>query len=369
MVIASNVIAIDTYKSLKRNDKVKEKAMEKLSTGYQINRSADNAAGLSISEKMKALIRGVNKATVNTEDAVSMVQIAENALGETHRALLRMRELSVNSATDTTSLDDKEAMQKEVVELTNEINRIGETTEFNGMSLLTGAKSDSRIYEGSIVIEGDDNSLYFQVGANRDETINVSFSNMTAIAIGIAKEPKTALGLVLEDVEIGGKVYQGIYANSKNVINAITSEFEAHSLDITTREGANAAIDVIDAAVNVVSQERSKYGAIVNRLEHTFNSLTIEKENLMAANSRIVDTDIASEMMEFTKSSILVASAQSFLSQAMVMPESTLSLLQDSFGSQGGMPVKHTSSLDIPKTNSNKVSNNSDINTSSESKD
>ena len=282
MVISHNVSALNTYKSLGIAGNAMDSSMEKLSSGYKINRAGDDAAGLSISEKMRSQIRGLNQASTNAENGVSMIQTAEGALNETHSILQRIRELAVQAATDTNASEDRTALQSEVTQLVDEIERISSTTEFNGMKLLDGSKTD----------------IKFHVGANKDQVIQVAFGDMGKEKLG------------------------------KAVDGTVTAANSLTGIDITTREGANNALDVIDGAIKQVSTERSKYGAIQNRLEYTINNLNTTSENMTAAESTIRDVDMAEEMMEYTKNNILQQAAQAMLVQANARPQQALQLLQ-----------------------------------------
>ena len=295
MVISHNISALNTYKSLGLAGKLMNGSMEKLSSGYRINRAGDDAAGLSISEKMRSQIRGLKQAATNAENGVSMIQTAEGALNETHSILQRMRELAVEAATDTNAGEDRTALQSEVAQLSEEIQRIATTTEFNGMSILDGTKTNKT----KDTPAGDDNSVYFHVGANKGQVINVEFCDMGLKGLGLTKE-----------------VTEG--ENKKDVFD----------IDVSTRAGANAAIDRIDAAIKKVSTERSKYGAIQNRLEYTINNLNTTGENMTAAESTIRDVDMAKEIMEYTKNNILQQAAQAMLVQANQRPQQALQLLQ-----------------------------------------
>ena len=306
MVISHNISALNTYKSLGFAGKKMNGSMEKLSSGYRINRAGDDAAGLSISEKMRSQIRGLAQASTNAENGVSMIQTAEGALNETHSILQRMRELAVEAATDTNATEDRQALNSEIKELTNEIQRIAKTTEFNGMRILDGSKSitpgkDAEGTPGEAgykpAVDPVDNSVYFHVGANTNQVINVEFKNMGIDGLG--------LGTITTDKDVA-----------------------TVGLNVSTREGANTAIGLIDNAIKLVSEERSKYGAIQNRLEYTINNLNTTGENMTAAESTIRDVDMAEEIMEYTKNNILQQAAQAMLVQANQRPQQALQLLQ-----------------------------------------
>ena len=275
MRINHNISALNTYRQLTINNTAGNKSLEKLSSGYRINRAGDDAAGLAISEKMRGQIRGLNQAERNSQDAISLIQTAEGALNETHSILQRMRELAVQSASDTNTDDDRKELQKEISQLLEEIDRISTDTEFNTMKLLNGS------YETT--------ALTFQVGANSGQIVDINLNSMSAT---------TGLGL------------------STTTVN------------LETRAGATSAIDAIDSAIKEVSSERAKLGAMQNRLEHTINNLGTTSENLTASEARIRDVDMAKEMMEFTKNSILQQAATAMLAQANSQPQGVLQLLQ-----------------------------------------
>mgnify|MGYP000819479525 FL=1 len=254
------------------------KSTEKLSSGYKINRAADDAAGLSISEKMRSQIRGLNKAASNAQDGISLVQVAEGALNETHSILQRMNELATQAANDTNTSVDRTAIKAEIDQLTSEIDRIQSTTQFNSMNLLDGTFSSK--------------ALKLQVGAMSGQSISVSIAKMSASKLGLA--------------DATGKV----------------------SLKVSAFSTAGAAMKSIQDAIKTVSDTRSKLGAIQNRLEHTINNLNTTSENTQAAESRIRDTDMASEMVEYSKNNILAQAGQSMLSQANQQTQGVLSLLQ-----------------------------------------
>lgn len=259
--INTNVGALNAYNNLNRTSAQMEKSLTKLSSGYRINSAADDAAGLSISERMRGQIRGLNQATRNISDGISMVQTAEGNLTEVHSMLQRVRELAVQYQNATVSTSDKTAIASEVTQLTSEIERIGSTAKFNGISLLNNT-----------------NSFAFQVGSDDGQTISVS-----AISVG---------------AQVG-------------------------TIDLSQ---ANS-ISAIDAAINNISAARADFGAVQNRLEHTFEAQTVYAENLTAAESRIRDVDMAQEMVKFTKNQILTQAAQSMLSQANQAPQGVLRLL------------------------------------------
>jgi flagellin len=292
MRINHNIAALNTYRQLTINNASGSKAIEKLSSGLRINRAGDDAAGLAISEKMRAQIRGLEMASKNAQDGVSLIQTAEGALNETHSILQRMRELAVQAANDTNDDSDRAQLQEEVDALVNEIHRIATTTEFNGMTLLDGSLSDT---SGS---DGSDNRVTFHIGANAGQNLKLEIGDM-----GVGS---TALNLGTVD--------------ENGVVTA--------TVNIKTQTGADAAITTIQNAIDTVSTQRSKLGAAQNRLEHTIANLGTASENLTAAESRIRDVDMAKEIMEFTKTSILTQAAQAMLAQANLQPQGVLQLLQ-----------------------------------------
>ena len=273
MVVQHNLSAMNTSRQMNSVSSAMSKSTEKLSSGYKINRAGDDAAGLSISEKMRSQIRGLNKAASNAQDGISLVQVAEGALNETHSILQRMNELATQAANDTNTSVDRTAIKAEIDQLTSEIDRIQSTTQFNSMNLLDGTFSS--------------NQLKLQVGALNGQSIGVSIAKMSVSGLKL-----------------------------KNKMNV--SSFSA----------AGTAMKTIQEAIKTVSDTRSKLGAIQNRLEHTINNLNTTSENTQAAESRIRDTDMASEMVEYSKNNILAQAGQSMLSQANQQTQGVLSLLQ-----------------------------------------
>lgn len=371
MIINHNISALNTYRQLSINTGMQSKSLEKLSSGLRINRAGDDAAGLSISEKMRAQIRGLNMATKNAQDGISLIQTAEGALTETHAILQRMRELAVQAANDTNVGVDRTALQAEVNELLDEIDRIATQTEFNTQKLLNGQFTDR----------------VFHIGANAGQNISLSIGNMGTSEIGSLKvyrgswEFQTpSSGSTTLEVEVGGETYSvtvsgsskasGVVAemaeklagtgvsvrlsdgdivfeskekftasdgstsidiDEDNIIEnlgALRASGGASAGGILTQADADKAISAINNAIEAVSSERSKLGAYQNRLEHTINNLGASAENLQAAESRIRDVDMAKEMMEFTKMNILSQAATAMLAQANQQPQLVLQLLR-----------------------------------------
>nr|ACB05818.1 flagellin [Clostridium botulinum] len=274
MIINHN-LNYDAHRQMAINTGNNGKAIEKLSSGLRINRAGDDAAGLAISEKMRGQIRGLNQASRNSQDAISLIQTAEGALNETHSILQRMRELTVQAANDTNVTVDRENLQKEVAELQSEINRIASQTQFNTKSLINGAVSE------------DAKAMTFQIGVNSGQTIKLTIGSMDAKTLKVDN-------IKLDD----------------------------------TAANITKQIATIDSAINSVSKERAKLGANQNRLEHTIANLDNSAENLQAAESRIRDVDMAKEMMNFTKTNILTQAAQAMLAQANQAPQGVLQLLR-----------------------------------------
>lgn len=291
------------------------KSLEKLSSGLRINRAGDDAAGLSISEKMRGQIRGLDQAARNSQDAISLIQTGEGALNETQSILQRMRELAVQSGNDTNTSADRSEIQKEVNQLTSEINRIANTTEFNTVKLLNGDSSGT--------------PLTMQIGANGGQTMTISISTMDAVALGVAGSGSGKGGSVASANYGTSTVTQNaMYATSGVTNGTGTTTSTNGALNLSTSSKATAAVDVIDHALQLVSSERAKLGAFQNRLEHTITNVGTESENLTAAESRVRDVDMAKEMIGFTKNNILTQAAQAMLAQANQQPQGILQLLR-----------------------------------------
>ena len=272
--IQNNVEAFNAHRQLSTTASKAAKSMEKLSSGYRINRAADDAAGLAISEKMRAQIGGLAQAQRNAQDGVSLVQTAEGALSEVHSMLGRVRDLKVQYENGTLDSDDKAAIVSEVKQLADEITQIAEKTEFNGITLLDGAGGSGGV-------------ITFQVGANSDETVSVTTKDIAGVS--------------------GTGDIDGV---------SDTASWEAIDLD------------AIDTAINNVSSLRSEFGAVQNRLEHRMANLSAYQENLVASESRIRDVDMAQEMVNFTKLGILQQAGTSMLAQANQAPQNVLTLLR-----------------------------------------
>ena len=456
MRINHNIAAMNTYNKLTANNAATAKSLEKLSSGLKINRAGDNAAGLAISEKMRAQVRGLDQANTNAQDGVSLIQTAEGALTETHSILQRMRELAVQSANDTNTSNDRSEMQKEIDQLSAEVTRISDTTEFNTKKLLNGdmglkinssangAELKSLVATGSGMADGAytiamtaagadsvtmggnsiaatgvvsdytltagaeiDYGSYTLKATNKTTTdatlslygpngelvktqdgvaLNADLSNFGGFDLdfsvhNISAEGTIGLTVRNDDVNItvtkpdtstaatgaidlvsNGAISIGGFSfklqtnhgaaastntltltnnsatfhiganadqNTQLAINAMgASDLGVDDLDVTTQDGANSAITTIQAAIDTVSSERAKLGAMQNRLEHTSNNLSTSSENLSAAESRVRDVDMAKEMMEFQKNNILNQASTAMLAQANHQPQGVLQLLQ-----------------------------------------
>lgn len=275
MVVQHNLTAANTNRQLGITTNGLQKSTEKLSSGYKINRAADDAAGLSISEKMRNQIRGLNKASDNAQDGISLVQTAEGALNEVHSMLQRMSELAVQASNGTNASQDRTALDNEVQQLKTEIERVGTTTQFNKMDILTGEFSSN-------------NEKTLQVGANQDQVITIAISALTS-TVGSALDAMVKVG---------------------------------------TASAAQSSITIIQNSITNLSALRSKLGALQNRLEHTVANLDNISENTQSAESRIRDTDMAEEMVQYSKNNILQQAGQSMLAQANQANQGVLSLLQ-----------------------------------------
>ncbi|UTB75310.1 flagellin [Latilactobacillus curvatus] len=285
MRINTNVAALNTYSRLSAANASKSDSLAKLSSGKRINKAGDDAAGLAISEKMKAQIGGLKQAKRNAQDGISLIQTAEGALSETHSILSRMNDLAVQASNDTLTDEDRGKITKEVTALKKNITDISNNTEFNTQKLLNK----------------DDQTFTFQVGASKDQTAEVKIGKMDAEKLGVGDTWDAGAG---------------------------TKEAPGKGVDLSTAANARDSIAHIKAAIETVSGQRADLGAAQNGLNHTINNLGTTTENLSEANSRIEDVDMAEEMMNFTKSNILSQAATSMLAQANAMPNSVLSLLQ-----------------------------------------
>ena len=374
-------MAMNTHRQLGLGQTATAKSMEKLSSGFRINRAGDDAAGLAISEKMRGQIRGLGQASRNAQDGISMIQTAEGALGETHAILQRMRELSVQAANDTLETADRTSIGDELVALKTEVDRIATNSEFNGKTLLDGSISSSltsatnnvgaalgaanvsaidvssakvQTYTFSsagaaVTLTGADGiaqTVTAQViGANGKGTLEFSQLGIKIDLVSAAGETaaNVAAALPADTIVVGGSGAAKfmIGANEGQDMSISFSDMStsnAAGINLSSLIGSNAAVDTntkaealvtrIETAIGVVNTERGKLGASQNRLEHSIKNLDTSAENLQAAESRIRDVDMAKEMMEFTKNNILQQAAQAMLAQANQAPQGVLQLLR-----------------------------------------
>lgn len=413
MRINNNIMALNAHRQLGANQANSAKSMERLSSGFRINRAGDDAAGLAISEKMRGQIRGLTQASRNAQDGISLIQTAEGALNETHSILQRMRELAVQSATDTNTEIDRGEIQKEIDQLAAEIDRIADTTQFNTKELLNGefkamfhiganagqnvdlsienmsagalkvgiealeagtaevaevadsvvlksgdtivavkvgSGENAKWYDPEDVVKGSGDVLEAKDGAEpleiaEGKTIDGAgfYTEDKAEIDGIADSSVLLKGETVVAVEVGGKWYapEDVQSDGETTpaleTKADATELEvgdayvlgdgSGGINVSTQEAADTAITTINKAIETVSAERSKLGAMQNRLEHTIANLGTSAENLQAAESRVRDLDMAEEIMAFTKNSILQQAATAMLAQANMAPQSVLQLL------------------------------------------
>lgn len=295
MRITNNVQALKAYRNLSINQTNVKTTMDKLSSGQKINRGADDAAGLAISEKMRNRLKALDKAEQNVLDGISMIQTAEGGLSETHNLLQRMRELAVQAGNGTLATEDRTAIQEEINQLTNEVSRIAKTTQFNGKELLSGQFNDV------------DNALFIQTNAGANEGISITINDMQALAIGVSSTTQADSSIRPLDFPSGSA--------------------PEYALSIMTATDANDAISHYTKAIDTISQQRAQLGAIQNRFEATSSVLSVSVENLTASESRIRDTDMAREMMEYAKYNILNQSGMAMIAQANALPQGVLQLL------------------------------------------
>jgi flagellin len=383
MRINNNIMAMNTHRQLGLGGAAGAKSTERLSSGFRINKAGDDAAGLAISEKMRGQIRGLGQASSNAQDSISLIQTAEGALQETHSILQRMRELAVQSANDTNTTTDRNEIQKEVDQLTNELDRIANTTEFNTQKLLNGEKEGLRdAATGVVTVEANTAATITATPADSDAldasgtiiitrtssaagdesdftigdpgTLGAVLTDITTLSDAAFGDAITLAGL--SDMQVGDSVTISVKANddgNDDASKALTMQIGANSgqtvligindmraealglrdgsgkaLDITNAPKATAAITTINNALETVSAERSKLGSMQNRLDHSIKNLDTSAENLQASESRIRDVDMAKEMMDFTKNNILQQAAQAMLAQANQAPQGVLQLLR-----------------------------------------
>lgn len=380
MIINHNITALNTHRQLSTNNSSQAKSIEKLSSGLRINRAGDDAAGLAISEKMRGQIRGLDQASRNGQDAISLIQTAEGALNETHSMLQRMRELVVQAENGTNTAEDKAQIQKEISELGTEINSTAEKTKFNTMSLINGnvgVKVDSGTAIAGLVTAAGAQIDVSSAKASTTYTLARNGNDLTLTADGVAQTitvtdaTSVASGTTLNFDKLGVKITTGSATDFSDAANQGTVVTGASS-SLVFKIGANSSSDeeitlsignmradalgdgataddkvtavnvtataatqtyakrlsILDEAIKAVSTERANLGAKQNRLEHTINNLNTSSENLTAAESRVRDVDMAKEMMNQTKNSILAQASQAMLAQANQVPQGVLQLLR-----------------------------------------
>ncbi len=377
MRINTNLMALNTHRQLSVNSGNVAKSTEKLSSGLRINRAGDDAAGLAISEKMRAQIKGLNMASKNSQDAISLVQTAEGALTETHSILQRMRELAVQSSSDTNQdAVDRDALQAEFTALRSEIDEIAANTQFNNKSLLDGTFGLTTTVAGagtvavgtygitSIELEGFSagagQSITFAQAGGAGTTYEVTYSGVTVAGVAndanagsisvdfgsgrtvtisytdaITADDFAGESLTFDVTGTAAKIQTG--ANASETLDITIGSMDSTDLvagaaldtaTIADSTSAEAAITTVNTAINTVSTQRANLGAVQNRLEHKIKNLDTSSENLSAAESRIRDLDMAAEMTKFTSNNILVQAATAMLAQANAAPQNVLSLLQ-----------------------------------------
>jgi len=336
MVVRTNMMAMNANNALGQASKTQQTSMQKLASGFRINKAADDASGLAISEKMKNQIKALDTAKDNCEDGANMIQTAEGYMAETHSILERMTELAEKSANGVLKDEDRDALQDEMDQLCAEIDRIATSANFNGHKLMDGSIGGT----GELTLKCDSAASIIQVSGTPDAAASNS-----GIMLQIGESSTSADRL---EVKINSfhtdTLFSGLSGFSNTTIDddnkavsakvAINSNTgvsmytTAKSINIKDKDNASAAADAIRMVSSYVSDERGKLGALQNRLDHTVNTLTTASENTSAANSRIRDTDMAKEMMSYTSKNVIAQAAQSMLAQANAQPQNVLSLLQ-----------------------------------------
>ncbi len=395
MRIQHNIMAMNAYRNYSNNASSLSKNLEKLSSGYKINRAGDDAAGLAISEKMRAQITGLDKAQDNAKDGISLVQTAEGALTEVHDMLNRMYSLAEQSANGTYDGTDRTQLQKEVTELKKEIDRIADSSNFNGINLLDGSMQVGKKFtisqnatgsnsvgvdllittdgsasvgtikvtvgstgatEGAAISSAGATTITLKKGkeysasdikdllnkatvsskADKDVVAAIKGATISGGGVTVKGSGATSAGSSIAGTDLSGKALVLQIGDTSDPFNQLSVSIkDCHvdalsltNLDISTQDGAKAALNQIKAAINYVSDVRGTLGATQNRLDHTINNLSVMEENIQDAESTIRDTDVAEEMMSYTKNNILVQSAQAMLAQANQVPQGVLQLLQ-----------------------------------------
>ena len=367
--IMHNIAAMNAHRQLLISDSMLSKSLERLSSGYRINRAADDAAGLAISQRMRAQIAGLKMASRNASQATNLVQTAEGAMNEIHNMLTRMRELAVQAASDSVSSSDRSAINQEFTQLRQEIDRIAEVTEYNGAALIDGSYSGNTVSSAStaytedgvveITITGATTGTYTFTDGTGDTEVTLSNGTITE-TVDYSSAPTTGNTTILNFSTLGVQVtinwnYEAGDLSGKNIIvesgsggvfqvgadntsndrisfsignlKATGSNLDLGSVSLATRSGAQSAIDAIDSAIDAVNTQRGQLGAVQNRLSYTIANVNNAAENLQASESTIRDADFAEEITQFTRAQILVQAGTAMLAQANVQPQAVLKLL------------------------------------------
>ncbi|MHB1126212.1 MAG: flagellin N-terminal helical domain-containing protein [Bacillota bacterium] len=367
MRINHNIAALNSYRQLTANQVQQGKSLEKLSSGLRINRAGDDAAGLAISEKMRGQIRGLEQASRNAQDGISMIQTAEGGLNEIHSILQRMRELAVQASNDTLTSADRDSIGTEMDELVDEIDRIATNTKFNSKSLLDGSLGVSRdsgtltntvtglANLSDILVAGATSNVTYTISATDTGVISLTNGDtsykvtLSAVGNGVNTLDFGNMGIKITTdsnfvataaafdtmtvITSGTSATFQLGADANQTMSISVSDMDAtalsvNALDISDTTAAQTSITSVDTAIATVSTQRATLGAYQNRLEHSINNLSASAENLTASESRIRDVDMAKEMMEFTKSNILNQAATAMLAQANQTPQTILELLR-----------------------------------------
>ncbi|MGN0620679.1 MAG: flagellin [Porcipelethomonas sp.] len=361
MVVRTNMSALNANRNLSKNSKTNANSLEKLASGFRINRAGDDASGLAISEKMKAQIKALGTASDNCEDGISLVQTAEGYMGEIHDMLNRMVELaeksanginedSGNTGTGAYGVDggeqnagvDRAALQAEMDQLSAEIDRIAMTANFNGNKLLNGAldkNGNTIVNEDGSVSSESGKVMTFQIGetANKSDKLCLNLKSMATHELFAAMETQTVISADGADSDDRNLlISNGAASDESTVVDATqdtakgtaSANVSGVTINISDQAYASKAAEAIRDVINNVSLQRAQLGATQNRLDYTINNLDTAEENMQSANSRIRDTDMAEEMMKYTQSNVLTQAAQSMLAQANTQPQNVLQLLQ-----------------------------------------
>ena len=343
MVVRTNMMAMNANNSLGKTSKAQSNSMQKLASGFRINKAADDASGLAISEKMKNQIKALDTASANCEDGANLIQTAEGYMSETHEILNRMVELAEKSANGVLTTEDRNSLQDEMDELCAEVDRMASTANFNNKKLMDGSIGATQALTLSSS-SASGNTYSYSCNTASGVRLQIGETSTTAdklqVSINDFHTDKLFAGIsgfvnkTNDSSDLGGNVtgatkgnYVGANTNVHGASAASTYQ-SGISIDISDQNRASAAADAIRLVSNYVSDQRGRLGAQQNRLDHTINNLTTSSENISAANSRIRDTDMAKEMMGYTSKNVIAQAAQAMLAQANAQPQNVLSLLQ-----------------------------------------